>query len=210
MITTILLFALPFLSAFINRLRGGGFLSLSGGSAYIAAAILTALIFGITLNPIVAGAFLVAYVLGESFGWGKWLAAIPFWNDKSFTQEMYNSGQVKASNIPLIERKDGKNNGIHLIANLISKETEDFRSYSWWALVIRGIFWWGPVLAALTATGAIHFVSAILGTIVLGFAFPILYQFSYKMFTEEYWGRGEMMYGFVQGLILSIALTVGV
>ena len=201
---TLLIASLPIAVALINRIRGGWIEGIKGASAYIAGALLAGLIFLITYNPILAGSFLVAYIAAESFGWGKWISQIPNWHDKSYTQAMYLKSAA-------YKRDDGKNNGVHLLANLVAKEDKDFRDYGWWALVFRGVLWWAPVLAVLVYFDAIHWGVATGGTVLLGFAFPLLYSLAFKMFgKDKFWGRGELMYGAVQGAVLAVGLFIGV
>jgi len=202
---TILLFLYPIVNSIMNRWPRGTF---SWGS-WVTGAVLAVLIFLITSNLYAAGAFLVLYGLGESFGWGKWLATVPHWDNKTVTQEMYNSGELKASGIPLLERKDGKNNGIHFLANLISKETKDFRSYAWWALFFRGILWQAPIFIAFAFLGVINPFIAAVAIVIVAFAFPLSYAAAYKVFGGSYWPMGELLYGLIQGLVMAIALSVG-
>jgi hypothetical protein len=191
----LLLGSLPVLCAILNRVRGGG-LGIAGGSAYIAGGAIGALVLAATFNLVAAIAFVVAYLAGESFGWGKWIGAVPHWDDKNFTQVDYLAS-------PLYPRKDGKNNGIHFLANLIADEKLDFRTYSWWALVFRAALWWVLPLTALAVTGAIPWYIAVVGVPVLAFAFPVAYSEAYKMFGDKYWERGEMIHGALQGSVLS-------
>jgi hypothetical protein len=202
---TILIFIYPIINAILNRWPRGTF----SWGPWAAGAVLASLIFLITSNPFAAGAFFVLYGVGESFGWGKWLATVPHWNNKAITQEMYNSGELKASNIPLLERKDGKNNGVHLLANLVSKEMEDFRSYAWWALFFRGILWQAPIFIAFAFLGVINPFIVPFAIAILAFAFPLSYAATYKLFGGKYWTAGELLYGLIQGLVMAIALLVG-
>jgi hypothetical protein len=202
----ILLLAYPVLNAILNRWPRGTY----SWGPWVTGAILAGLIFLITSNYYAAGAFFVLYGAGESFGWGKWLASIPYWKNKSFTQEMYNSGAIQASGIPLLERKDGKNNGVHLLANLIAKETENFRSYAWWALFFRGILWHAPYYIALSLLGVINVFMMPIAIIILAFGFPIIYSLSFKIFGDKYWTMGELSYGLLQGIVMAVALYTGV
>lgn len=202
----ILLFAYPFINAILNRWPRGTY----SWGPFVTAAVLAVLIFLITWNYFAAGAFFAAYVAGESFGWGKWLSTVPYWNDKTITQEMYNNGTLMAGSTPTIQRDDGKNNGVHLLANLLCKEEKDFKGYAWWALVFRGLLWALPIYIALTALGAISIFFAPFAVILLAFAFPICYNLTFKMFGDSYWTMGELLYGLVQGVIMAIGLSFGV
>jgi len=201
---TILLVLYPIINAILNRWPRGTY----SWGPWVAAAVLSVMIFLVTSNYIAAGVFFATYVAGESFGWGKWLATIPYWNDKSFTQEMYNTGEVKASGIPLLERDDGKNNGVHLLANLCAKETKNFRSYAWYALMFRGALWYTPILIGLAFTGAINPFIVPFALTIIAVLFPIIYGLTHRLFGNAYWKMGELMYGFVQGLVIAGSLAV--
>ena len=204
---TILLLLYPIFNSILNRYPRGTY----SWGPWAVGPTMGLIIFLITSNYIAALAFVALYIAGESFGWGKWLAAIPIAHDKSFTQEMYNSGEVKASNIPLIERKDGKSNGVHLLANLISKETEDFRSYAWYALMFRGLLWYAPIFGMFAFLGVANMFVAVIAAIVVAIMFPICYNLTYKLFGQAtYWPYGELLYGFVQGSAVAIALASGI
>lgn len=203
---TMLLFLYPIVNSILNRWPRGTF----NWGPWVASAVLAVLIFLITSNYYAAGAFFVLYAVGESFGWGKWLATVPHWDNKAVTQEMYNSGSLTASGIPLLQRKDGKNNGVHLLANLISKETEDFKSYAWWALFFRGILWQAPIFIALSFLGVISPFVVPFAIAIVAFGFPLSYAATYKVFGEKYWTAGELLYGLIQGLVMAIALSIGI
>lgn len=190
--------ASPFVFSFLNRVRGG-FFPLKGASAYLAAVALAAFIFAVTLNFWAAGAFLVAYIAGESFGWGKWLSVLP---------QQYSQADYLAS--PVYVRDDGKNNGIHWAASKLVKEEEDYFLYALTALAIRGVYWMLPVFVALAATGVIPFWGVFLA-FPLGLAFPFPYLLGYRINDrgQDYWGLGEYIYGAMQGLAIGSLLYLG-
>lgn len=196
---TIFLFVFPFINAILNRWPRGTY----SWGPWVAAAVMAVLIFLITTNIFAAGAFFALYVAGESFGWGKFLAVIPHSYNKDYTQEMYLASKYYA-------RDDGKNNGIHLLANLLCKEEKDFRGYAWWALVFRGLLWYAPILAALAGLGVVNIFVAPIAAIVIAFMFPICYNLTYKLFNDSYWTMGELLYGLVQGIVMAIALASGI
>jgi hypothetical protein len=196
---TILLLLYPIVNAILNRWPRGTY----SWGPWVAGAIMAGLIFAITMNYLAAGAFFVLYGLGESFGWGKWLATVPFWKDKAYTQEMYLQSK-------LYPRDDGKNNGVHLFANLISDETKDFKSYAWWALFFRGILWQAPIFVVLAGLGVMSPFVVPFAIGILAIAFPVLYSMAYKLFGDKYWTMGELLYGLVQGLVMAAALATGI
>lgn len=190
-----LLLLYPIVNSILNRWPRGTY----SWGPWVAAAVLSVMVFLITSNYIAAGAFFAAYVVGESFGWGKWLATIPYWKDKSYTQEMYMKS-------PWYARDDGKNNGVHFLANLCAKETKDFRAYAWYALMFRGALWYAPILIALTFAGVISPISVLFDITIIAVAFPIVYGKAYDLFGKSYWTMGELIYGFVQGAVVAISL----
>jgi len=203
---TILLLLYPIVNSILNRWPRGTY----SWGPWVAGAIMAGLIFAITWNYLAAGAFFVLYGAGESFGWGKWLSTVPYWKDKSITQEMYNNGTLKAGATPTIQRDDGKNNGVHLFANLLSKETKDFRSYAWWALFFRGILWQAPIFVVLAGLGVMSPFVVPFAIAILAAAFPISYGLTYKLFGDKYWTMGELLYGLIQGIVMAAALATGI
>jgi hypothetical protein len=174
-------------------------LGIAGASAYIAGGAKAALVLLATFNPWAALAFFGSYLAGESFGWGKWISMVPYWHDRGFTQEMYFMS-------PAYHRDDGRNNGVHWLANKIAPEEDDFRAYGWWALVLRGGLWWALPLMALAGAGAISWWAVPIGVAVLAFAFPVAYDWAYALTGERFWTWGEVSHGFLQGLFLALAI----
>lgn len=193
---TWLLILTPFIFSLLNRVRGG-LLKVKGISAFIAAGFLSAFIFAVTLNHWAASAFFVAYIAGESFGWGKWLVVLP----RTLTQEEYNTS-------PWIARDDGKNNGIHQLANALFAEHKNYYKYAITALMFRGTLWMLPVFFALGVTNAIPVWSIALAGI-LGGAFPYCYLLGVKLYPTHYWSTGEWIFGFLFGLVLAPLLYIG-
>lgn len=191
----------PLIFSPLNRMRGGGFgptAKLAGKNAYIVAVLLSAWIFLCTFNWMAALAFLVAYILGESMGWGKWLGSLGL----KLSQAEYEAH-------PLGKREEGRKNGIHWLADEIAPEKKDYHRYARVALAIRGLYWGAPIVIALAATGAIHPISALIAAPLLAITFPLSYILAQEAFGEDYWPKGEFIYGFFQGSIIGTALWVG-
>ena len=209
--------------AILNRLRGTGAIKSFGKVSMLGKelelkfvgnhlyGLYLALVFGLlTMDVFVVLSVLVAYLLGESAGWGKWLG----WLVTDTNQR----------NIELVEwhQKDDEGKGypwIHYISSLflpekdknfsdeerISRQT----SFSTLALMIRGIYWWLPVYLVLAIYGVIGYVEAIIIGIFLGICFPLAsyiglnwnYKFKYRMFElSRGWENQEFIYGLFQGI----------
>lgn len=175
-----------------------------------------ALVFGIVSMNIWAGlAVLVAYLVGESKGWGEWVGALTRWEtkDEEWLQRQY---------------KDNEGVGfpyIHQIANAITKEQiegtlEDrlrqYHKYARLALVLRGMYWWGLVYGTVAMFGVISGVTALVATVVLGIAFPVacwlgkLWNFDKKISVVSFsrgWENQEVVYGAFQGLTMWITIA---
>ena len=211
------------LCGILNRLRGTGVikhfgtLNIFGKSIRISFVgnhlygLWIALVFGIaTMNVFVGLSVLIAYLLGESAGWGKWLGWLVTDVDKR--------------NIELVEwhQKDDEGKGyqwIHYIASLVLHEKDKSfsdeerisrqTSFSTLALTIRGIYWWMPMYLVLAIYGAIGYIEAIVIALLLGICFPLAsyiglnwnYKFKYRMFElSRGWENQEFIYGLFQGI----------
>ena len=169
-----------------------------------------ALVFGLlTMNVFVGLSVLIAYLLGESAGWGKWLGWLVTDVDKR--------------NIELVEwhQKDNEGKGypwIHYVSSLFLPEKDKSfmdserisrqTSFSTLALTIRGIYWWLPVYLVLAAFSIISFTEAFIISILLGMCFPVAafiglnwhFKFKFKMFElSRGWENQEFIYGLFQG-----------
>lgn len=211
--TPVLLLLIPMMT-FLNRLRGTGFKDYGINIPVLQnGAPITAAIIGLyfhfvyqgqmTLDvgfPLFGIAMAVTYIAGESFGWGKWLQAIPM-IARGATQEDYNVSNVA-------RRDTGKENGIHTIANAIFKETKNYVGYTITALMIRALYWWVPFFLMLDVFIRTSELSSIVAIAFLAVTFPLSYLISYKIKKEHYWGRGEYIYGFCQGVAIFFVLTI--
>jgi hypothetical protein len=211
----IILLLVPMMT-FLNRLRGTGFedygikTKVLQNGAPIAACIL-GLYFHIVYHdrmtvdvgigwPLFGISVAIVYMLGESFGWGKWLQTIPFIMERR-SQEDYNTSNV-------IRRDSGKDNGIHAIANAIFKEHKNYAGYAITALMIRALYWWVPFYLMLDVFIRTSELSSMLAILFLGITFPLSYMISYSISPKNYWARGEYIYGFCQGVALSFVLLI--
>ena len=169
----------------LNRLRGiyGWFSKVN--------ALTLALIFAIVTHNIQMSVLIgLGYLLGESFGWGKWIGSI-------------------GTRTPNPNDKEGRKIGIHYIANLVFNEKKDYLNYARLALALRGSLWWFLTLLPLVIFGYINFLTFAACVVFLGVAFPLSVEIarltqnkiSFKGF-KGYWEQAEVYYGLAQDIVL--------
>ncbi len=168
-------------------------------------------VFGLLAMNVWAGlAVLVAYLVGESKGWGEWVGALTRWETKD--EEWLQ-----------IQYKDNEGVGfpyIHQIANAIVKEQiegtleerlKQYHKYATLALTLRGMFWWGLVYGTAGVFGIIGGMTALIATVVLGIGFPIACELGKRWdYNKKFgilslsrgWENQELVYGVMQGLVL--------
>lgn len=172
-------------------------------------AIYLGLITGIISQSIGIGIVVfIAYLVGESKGWGEWVGALSGYKpkDEEWMQKQYADNEGKK--FPFI----------HYIANAFVKEriegtlTERIKQhakYSRVALSLRGFYWWGMVYFTLAIFGVIGWLAALVATIVLSLTFPIACELGKRMkFKFKYgllsfnrgWENQEAIYGMFQGI----------
>ena len=179
-----------------------------------------ALVFGLLAMNVWAGlAVLVAYLAGESKGWGEWVGALTRWEtkDEKWLQRQYDDEEGRG--LPFI----------HNIANFICKEKiegtleeklKQYNKYAITALTIRGMLWWGLVYGTACIFGVISVLEAVAITVALGIGFPIACWLGKKMdFSRKYgilhlskgWENQEIVYGLMQGIaLLYVVLANGI
>lgn len=174
-----------------------------------------ALIIGLLAMNVWAGlAVLVAYLVGESKGWGEWVGALTRWEtkDEEWLQRQY---------------KDNEGVGfpyIHQIANAIVKEQiegtleeklKQYHKYATLALALRGMLWWGLVYGVMAAFGVISVLTAVVATILLGIGFPVACELGKRWdYNKKFgilslsrgWENQEIIYGLMQGIALWLAV----
>jgi len=170
-----------------------------------------ALVFGLLAMNVWAGlAVLVAYLVGESKGWGEWVGALTRWEtkDEEWLQRQYDDEE--GVGFPYI----------HQIANAIVKEQiegtleeklKQYHRYATLALTLRGMFWWGLVYGVMALFGVISGLAALVATVVLGIGFPIACELGKRwdynkkfgiLHLSRGWENQEVIYGLMQGLVL--------
>lgn len=168
-------------------------------------------VFGLLAMNVWCGlAVLVAYLVGESKGWGEWVGALTRWEskDEKWLEKQY---------------KDNEGVGfpyIHQIANSVIKEQvegtleeklKQYNKYATLALTLRGVYWWSLVYGVIAWFGLINLYEYAAIVTVLGIGFPIACEIG-KMITRNGtkwiinysrgWENQELVYGFIQGIAL--------
>lgn len=174
-----------------------------------------ALIIGLLAMNVLAGlAVLVAYLVGESKGWGEWVGALTRWETKD--EEWLQ-----------IQYKDNEGVGfpyIHQIANTIAKERiegtleeklKHYHKYATLALALRGMFWWGLVYGTASIFGIVSVLEAVVITVALGIGFPVACELGKRWdYNKKFgilslsrgWENQELVYGVMQGIALWYAV----
>lgn len=174
-----------------------------------------ALIIGLlAMNVQVGLAVLVAYLVGESKGWGEWVGALTRWETKD--EEWLQ-----------IQYKDNEGVGfpyIHQIANTIAKERikgtleeklKQYNKYATLALTLRGMFWWGLVYGTASIFGIVSVLEAVVITVALGIGFPVACELGKRWdYNKKFgilslsrgWENQELVYGVMQGIALWYAV----
>lgn len=174
-----------------------------------------ALVLGLLAMNVWAGlAVLVAYLVGESKGWGEWVGALTRWEtkDEEWLQRQY---------------KDNEGVGfpyIHQIANAIVKEQiegtleeklKQYHKYATLALALRGMLWWGLVYGVIALFGVISVLTAVVATVLLGMGFPVACELGKRwdynkkfgiLHLSRGWENQEIVYGLMQGIALWLAV----
>ena len=164
----------------------------------------------LTMNVYAGLAVLVAYLVGESKGWGEWVGALTRWEtkDEKWLQQQY---------------KDNEGVGfpyIHQIANAVVKEQvegtleeklKQYNKYATLALTLRGVYWWSLVYGVIAWFGLINLYEYAAIVAILGIGFPIACEIG-KMITSNGkiwiinysrgWENQELVYGLIQGMCL--------
>ena len=179
----------------LNRLRGTW-----GWMAKVIAVLIGTGFYILTGDLYTSIGLVVAYIAGESFGWGKWIGGVFSKNEGPPTIEQLND-------------LEGRDNGIHWLANKISSETENYYRYCYVALSLRGALWFLLLLLPLVVIGYIEVSMYIVSILLLGIGFPISVdlgawtssKFRFK-FMGGYWEHAEVWYGLIQDIIFILIL----
>ena len=211
----------------LNRLRGTGMIKhfgtlniankkievkFVGNHLY---GIYIALVLGIiTMNMWLGLSVFVAYLVGESKGWGEWVGSLT--RTEPWTEELLqrnyadNEGKTfpyiyQTTNFFIKEKIDGT----------FEEQCKQYRKHVTLALALRGLYWWLPVYLVLAIFQIITYQEALIITTLLGIAFPIACEIGKRItFTKTYdlkfikfsfsqgWENQEVVYGLFQGIAL--------
>lgn len=188
------------LEAVLNRLRGIGDV-LRVGNFRVTGIMLYALYLMIVVTMLSEWyyglMFVVLFVAGESYAWGKWIGYLVDYEDK---------------HSPEYDSKVGKSFPyIHYIANAIVSERVNYKRYCQVALALRGFVWFAPMYALLGYAGVINWIEVAVISIVLAVGFPIAayvgrnWDYNARFGVLEFkrgWENQEIVYGLIQGLCL--------
>lgn len=181
----------------LNRWRGTGVLfsisklNITGTMIY---ALYLGLLFGLLTTWYIGLLSLGLFLLGESFGWGKWVGALCYPETKTDLEKEYLDKE--GYNFPFI----------HYIANFFIKEKQNFFGYCNLALGIRGFIWGAVLYLGLFIFGYISYFEYFFIAIIWGMGFPFACYLSRKK-TFNYknkfisiigkWETQELYYGFI-------------
>jgi hypothetical protein len=174
------------IEALLNRLRGTGvikhFGTLNIGKMSVRVNLNGSILYGLYLAVLIGCvgasvwlglAVLVAYLVGESKGWGEWvgsLSRVEPWTEKHLAEDYADDEGKK---FPFI----------HQIANSVCKEqiegsfekrAKQYRKYATLALMLRGMYWWLPVYLVMAAFGVISWYAAVIAGVGLGLMLDLL------------------------------------
>ena len=186
--------------AVLNRLRGTGDV-LRVGNFRVTGIMLYALYLMIVVTMISEWyyglAFVVLFVAGESYAWGKWIGYLVDYEDE---------------HSPEYDSKVGKSFPyIHYIANAIVSERVNYKRYCQVALALRGFVWFAPMYAVLGYAELINWIEVAVISIVLAVGFPIAayagrnWDYNKTFGVLEFkrgWENQEVVYGLIQGIAL--------
>ena len=213
--------------AILNRFRGTGvikhFGTLNVGKMSVRVNLNGSILYGLYLAILIGCvgasvwlglAVLVAYLVGESKGWGEWEGSLTRWEpwDRELIELVYKDEEGKT--FPFI----------YQIANSIVKEKiegsleeqcRQYRKHATLAIVLRGIYWWLPVYMVMAMFGMIGYGEAVVIGVLLGIGFPIaceigrrwkyekVYDLKFiKLSFSRGWENQEIVYGAMQGAAL--------
>lgn len=216
----ILYYSLPFIMAITNRIRGADFylwkIPMHTTIKIILPVLLAFIACMNTPEPVrfisVAVIMVVAYRIGELWGWGKWMGTI-LERHSFFEDNQDGDGE-------------GRKSGVWFIANLFINEKKHFINHCRLALAIRGIYWWLPVLAVFYMVNVITWQEMVVSALVLGISFPVsceiarwysrtneyyngynlTHRWRFTSFVGNSWELSEVIYGWIHGTVFFVLM----
>jgi len=180
----------------LNRWRGTGkilsisIFNINGTMIY---ALYLGLLFGLITQWYIGALTSIGFLIGESFGWGKWVGSLCYPENTNLQKEY--------------EDKEGyKFPFIHYLANFIIKEKVSYFKYCNLALCFRGMIWGLFLYLALVLFNYISYLEYIIISIIYGIGFPLACYLSRKKsfnYKSKFisivgkWETQEIYYGFI-------------
>ena len=180
----------------LNRWRGTGVIfsisifNITGTMIY---ALYLGLLFGLLTTWYIGALTSIGFLIGESFGWGKWVGSLCYPENTNLQKEY--------------EDKEGyKFPFIHYLANFIIKEKVSYFKYCNLALYFRGMIWGLCLYQSLVLFDYISYLEYIIISIMYGIGFPLSCYLSRKKsfnYKSKFisivgkWETQEIYYGFI-------------
>lgn len=179
----------------LNRLRGT-----NGVWSKFNGLLISYILLSVFNNHYVALSVGILYVIGESFGWGDWVGTVSERSHK-YMPVPYN---------------EGINNYIQWLATKIIDPSKDWLNHCRVALIIRGFYWYVPILFLLFFVGISPYL-LVISMLFLSISFWLSYELGYllkdKISFERFglsfkggWELGEAFVGCSQDIILILFL----
>ena len=216
------------LCAISNRLRGTGVLwfftsiivfskkidiKFVGTHLY---ALYLGLVVGLLTMDVYAGLLtVVAFMVGESKGWGEWVGTLTRYEPMTpeVLEKNYKDNEGKTfpyihqiSNFFIKEQKDEN------IYYSFSDKVKQYFRYARLALTLRGLWWWSLVYTVMYMYDLINIYELVIFSILISILFPVacklgkLWGYTGTKLKIVNFSRGwenqEIIYGIFQGLIL--------
>jgi hypothetical protein len=184
------------IEAILNRWRGTGkifSISIFNINGAIIYALYLGLLFGLLTTWYIGLLTSIGFLIGESFGWGKWVGSLCYPENTNLQKEY--------------EDKEGyKFPFIHYLANFIIKEKVSYFKYCNLALCFRGMIWGLFLYLALVLFDYLSYLEYIIISIIYGVGFPLSCYLSRKKsfnYKSKFisivgkWETQEIYYGFI-------------
>jgi hypothetical protein len=181
--------------AVLNRVRGSRLdqlgLPVKGNGAFIAGLGVLGLTWWISQSYVPAIAAGVAYMVGELWGWTRWIHGLSGkFSQEEFEQMMKNDDTTLAG-----------------LADKIAPMRENYMHHCFVGMILRGLLWWVPLFSVWWWFGLVTTVEAIASVAGLSLVFPIVYWLAYKLdFVAKYLQRAEVIYGALYGAAFAVCL----
>ena len=184
----------------LNRWRGTGKIvwKIRGVHLY---ALYVGILFGVLCGWYVGVVTAVGFMIGESFGWGKWVGSLCYPSKKPDYEDM------EGRNFPWI----------HKTAELFVKEKEDFVRYCKVALAIRGMWWATFMYVGLAVFGVVSWWTWLFAVVMFGLGFPVACEIGKRfdkvrfvrkwVHVEGAWEVQEVAYGLVH-MVVNVVVVV--